>query len=118
MDTKKVVAALGALGQETRLEVFRLLVQCGPNGLAAGAIAAALDVPPSSLTFHLRELTYAGLITQRRLGRQLIYAADFAQVNAILSYLTENCCGGNPSLCAPRSKTAPERTSRNRRSAA
>ena len=118
MDTKKVVAALGALGQETRLEVFRLLVQRGPNGLPAGAIAEALDVPPSSLTFHLRELTYAGLITQRRLSRQMIYAADFAAMNAILSYLTENCCGGNPSLCAPRSKASTVRMSRSRRSAA
>ncbi len=118
MDTKKVVAALGALGQETRLEVFRLLVQRGPNGLPAGAIALGLGVPPSSLTFHLRELTYAGLITQRRLSRQMIYAADFAAMNAILSYLTENCCGGNASLCAPRSKDLKERVSRNRRSAA
>ena len=118
MDTKKIVAALGALGQETRLEVFRLLVQRGPNGLPAGAIAEALDVPPSSLTFHLRELTHAGLITQRRLSRQMIYAADFAQMNAMLSYLTENCCGGNPSLCAPRSKATSEQRSRHKRSAA
>jgi ArsR family transcriptional regulator, arsenate/arsenite/antimonite-responsive transcriptional repressor len=118
MDAKKVVAALGALGQETRLEVFRLLVQRGPKGLPAGAIALGLGVPPSSLTFHLRELTYAGLITQRRLGRQMIYAADFAAMNAILSYLTQNCCGGNPSVCAPRGKAGREQTSRNRRSAA
>ena len=117
MDTKKIVAALGALGQETRLEVFRLLVQRGPNGLPAGAIASRLGVPPSSLTFHLRELTYAGLITQRRLGRQMIYAADFAAMNTILSYLTENCCGGNPPLCAPRSKASREQMPRYRRSA-
>jgi len=90
MDAKQIVAALGALGQDTRLEVFRVLVQCGPHGLAAGAIAQALGVPPSSLTFHLQQLYHAGLITQRRLGRQLIYAADFAAMNEIVGYLTES----------------------------
>ena len=76
MQAKRIVAALGALGQDTRLEVFRLLVQRGPDGLPAGAIAEDLGVPPSSLTFHLQQLTHAGLITQRRLSRQLIYAAN------------------------------------------
>ena len=104
MDAQQIVTALAALGQETRLEVFRLLVQRGPDGLAAGAIAQALDLPPSSLTFHLQQLTHAGLITQRRLSRQLIYAADFAAMNTIMSYLTENCCGGNAALCAPQCK--------------
>ena len=104
MSAQQVVAALAALGQETRLEVFRLLVQRGPDGLPAGAIAQALDLPPSSLTFHLQQLTRAGLITQRRLSRQLIYAADFAAMNTIMSYLTENCCGGNAALCAPQCK--------------
>lgn len=106
MDAKQIVAALGALGQDTRLEVFRVLVQRGPDGLAAGAIAQALGMPPSSLTFHLQQLYHAGLITQRRLSRQLIYAANFAAMNDIVGYLTENCCGGNPSLCAPKSKPA------------
>ncbi len=101
MSAKQVVAALAALGQETRLEVFRLLVQRGPNGLAAGAIAQALALPPSSLTFHLQQLTHAGLITQRRMSRQLIYATDFAAMNTIMGYLTENCCGGNAALCKP-----------------
>src|SRR5215469_18865648 len=78
MDTERMVIALGALGQETRLQAFRLLVQRGPDGLPAGAIAGDLGVPPSSLTFHLQQLTHAGLVTQRRVGRQLIYAADFA----------------------------------------
>ena len=83
MSPKQIVAALAALGQETRLEVFRLLVQRGPNGLAAGAIAQALDLPPSSLTFHLQQLTHAGLITHRRMSRQVIYAADFAAKKTI-----------------------------------
>jgi len=106
MDAKQIVAALSALGQETRLEVFRLLVQRGRDGLAAGAISRGFDVPPSSLTFHLQQLTHAGLITQRRLSRQLIYAADFAVMNTIMGYLTENCCGGKAGLCAPQCKPA------------
>ena len=119
--TKNVVAALGALGQETRLELFRLLVQRGPDGLPAGAISEALDIPPSSLTFHLKELTHAGLVSQRRLGRQLIYAADYTAMNTMMAYLTENCCGGNASLCAPQCNPAkPEavmRKNKNQRAA-
>jgi DNA-binding transcriptional ArsR family regulator len=121
LGAKEIVAALGALGQETRLELFRLLVQRGPDGLSAGALAHALNVPPSSLTFHLKQLTHAGLITQRRLSRQLIYAADFAAMNTMMAYLTENCCGGNPALCAPQSRCKPakaESSSRKKRSAA
>ena len=100
MDAGKVIAALGALAHETRLRVFRMLVERGPDGLPAGAIAQRLDMPPSSLTFHLRHLTDAGLIKQRRLGRRLIYAADFAVMNGLVGYLTENCCGG-AQICAP-----------------
>jgi len=119
MQSKQIVAALGALGQDTRLEVFRVLVQQGPDGLSAGTIAQLLDVPPSSLTFHLQQLTHAGLITQRRLSRQLIYAANFATMNEIVSYLTENCCGGNAALCAPRFKPKTAETpGRKKRSAA
>jgi DNA-binding transcriptional ArsR family regulator len=99
MKTPQAVGALGALAHETRLEVFRLLVQRGPDGLPAGVIAQTLKLPPSSLTFHLQQLTHAGLITQRRLSRQLFYAADFAAMNAVVGYLTENCCGGG--ACAP-----------------
>ena len=106
MDGKRAVAALGALAHETRLAVFRLLVERGPDGLSAGIIAAKLDLPPSSLTFHLQQLTHAGLITQRRLSRQLIYATDFAAMNAVMGYLTENCCGGE--ACAPVCR--PEKT--------
>lgn len=100
MDGKTAVAALGALAHATRLEVYRRLVQRGPDGLSAGIIAETVGLPPSSLTFHLQQLTHAGLITQRRLSRQLIYAADFAAMNALMSYLTENCCGG-AAVCAP-----------------
>ncbi len=93
MDHKHAIAALSALAQETRLTLFRLLVACGPAGMAAGAIAERLGVQPSSLSFHLAQLVHAGLITQRRLGRQLIYSAQYGAMNALLAYLTENCCG-------------------------
>ncbi|MDB5395391.1 MAG: DNA-binding transcriptional regulator, ArsR family [Rhodospirillales bacterium] len=102
MEAKQVIAALGALAHETRLAVFRLLVERGPDGLPAGAISERLGLPPSSLTFHLQQLTHAGLITQRRMSRQLIYATDFAAMNAVMGYLTENCCGGaDNTCCAP-----------------
>ena len=100
MKATQAIAALGALAHETRLELFRLLVQRGPDGLSAGTIAQRLGLPPSSLTFHLQQLTHAGLITQRRLSRQLFYATDFAVMNAVMNYLTENCCGGG-AICAP-----------------
>jgi DNA-binding transcriptional ArsR family regulator len=100
MEKKGAIAALGALAQETRLDVFRLLVTQGPAGLPAGVIAERLGVLPASLTFHLKELQHAGLLTQRRLGRQLIYAAEYGAMNALLAYLTENCCGRGVS-CAP-----------------
>lgn len=105
MEAKQVIAGLGALAHETRLEVFRLLVQRGPDGLPAGTIAQSLGLPPSSLTFHLQQLTHAGLITQRRLSRQLIYATDFAAMNGLMAYLTENCCGGGVA-CAPSCQPA------------
>lgn len=89
----RTVAALAALAHEHRLALFRLLVERGPEGLAAGVIAERLGVVPSSLTFHLQHLHRAGLITQRRVGRSLIYAADFGAMNALLVYLTRNCCG-------------------------
>jgi DNA-binding transcriptional ArsR family regulator len=101
MEAQEAVAALGALAHDTRLAVYRLLVEGGPKGLSAGTIAQTLSLAPSSLTFHLQHLTHAGLISQRRLSRQLIYAADFAAMNALLAYLTENCCGGGAELCAP-----------------
>ncbi len=101
MDTRSAISSLSALAQETRLAIFRLLVEAGTEGLAAGAIAERLRIPASSLSFHLAELTRAGLIAQRRESRSLIYSADFRAMNALVGYLTENCCGGNPAACAP-----------------
>jgi DNA-binding transcriptional ArsR family regulator len=99
MDNASVVRALAALAQESRLAVFRLLVQAGPEGMAASRIAEALDIPPSSLSFHLKELHNAQLVTQTKAGRSLIYSANFATMNGLLSFMTENCCGGSP--CSP-----------------
>jgi ArsR family transcriptional regulator, arsenate/arsenite/antimonite-responsive transcriptional repressor len=99
METKKIIAALAALAQESRLAVFRLLVEAGPEGLAATKIAETLGIPPSSLSFHLKELMHADLLTQTKAGRSLIYSANFATMNGVLGFLTENCCGGNP--CSP-----------------
>ena len=99
MESKAVVAALGALAQETRLALFRMLVERGPEGLPAGLIAERLGVPPSSLSFHLQQLVHAGLITQRRLSRQLIYSAEYAAMNGLMAYLSENCCGVE--ICVP-----------------
>jgi ArsR family transcriptional regulator len=113
LDTTQAIAALGALAQETRLAIFRLLVERGPDGLSAGAIADALALPASSLSFHLAHLTRSSLIAQRRMSRQLFYSADFAATNALVGYLTENCCGGNAALCAPA--CAPESSSTRKR---
>jgi ArsR family transcriptional regulator len=99
LDAKNAVISLGALANTSRLAVFRLLVQAGPEGLPATRIAESLDIPPSSLSFHLKELAHAAMVTQTREGRSLIYAADFGAMNGLLAFLTENCCGGNP--CAP-----------------
>jgi DNA-binding transcriptional ArsR family regulator len=94
MKTPDVIEALAALANEHRLAVFRLLVETGPEGLPAGEIGQRVGLLPSSLTFHLQHLTRAGLLTQRRVGRQLFYATDFGAMNALVAYLTENCCGG------------------------
>ncbi|MEK9279827.1 MULTISPECIES: metalloregulator ArsR/SmtB family transcription factor [unclassified Bradyrhizobium] len=107
MEKTDAVAALSALAQENRLDAFRLLVQAGPEGMAAGAIAATLDVAPNTLTFHFDRLRMAGLVTVRRDGRSMIYAAQFEQMNALLAFLTENCCGGAP--CAPATACKPTR---------
>ena len=100
MDQKAALTALGALAQETRLDAFRLLVTVGPAGLPAGVIAERLGVLPSSLTFHLNLLHRAGLISQTRRSRQLIYAAEYGAMTDLLAYLTENCCGTGTN-CAP-----------------
>lgn len=99
METRNALAALGAVAQESRLAVFRLLVQSGPEGLSASKIAERLGIAPSSLSFHLKELTHADLVTQKQEGRFLIYAANFATMNALIAFLTENCCTGKP--CGP-----------------
>jgi ArsR family transcriptional regulator, arsenate/arsenite/antimonite-responsive transcriptional repressor len=101
VNKSEAVAALGALAQETRLDIYRLLVQAGEAGLAAGKISEDLGVTPTTLTFHLKELKHAGLITFTRDGRSLIYAAIYPTMNALLAYLTENCCGRPAALCVP-----------------
>lgn len=95
MSPERAVLALGSLAQDHRLAVFRLLVQSGEAGLAAGAIAEELGVPASSLSFHLAQLTRAGMVTQERQSRSLIYRADYAAMNRLIAYLLENCCAGN-----------------------
>jgi DNA-binding transcriptional ArsR family regulator len=107
MDSNGAIGLLGALANEHRLAAFRLLVQAGPEGLPAGDIADALGIAASSMSFHLSHLSRAGLILQRRDGRSLIYSADFERINALIGYLTENCCGGRS--CAPAAKPQPRR---------
>jgi ArsR family transcriptional regulator len=99
MEKQAVLAALSALAQETRLDIFRLLVQAGEEGMAVGRIGEALDLPSATLAFHLKELRHAGLVTFTREGRSLIYAAVYPTMNDLLGYLTENCCQGNPAAC-------------------
>ena|ERR1700752_2279607 len=101
METTQAVAALAALAQEHRLAVFRLLVQAGPEGMSAGQVADAVDLAPNTLTFHFDRLRVAGLVTVRREGRSMIYAARYEAMNALLGFLTENCCQGAPDKCAP-----------------
>lgn len=93
MNNQDVVAALAALAQESRLSVYRLLVKRGPDGFAAGEIGAQLDIPGPTLSFHLKELSQAGLVTARKESRYIYYAANFERMNGLLAYLTENCCG-------------------------
>ena len=108
MEKADAVAALAALAQDNRLDVYRLLVQAGPDGMTAGAVAEALDLAPNTLTFHFDRLRTAGLATVRRDGRSMIYAARFETMNALVGFLTENCCGGVS--CTPPSKPARKRS--------
>src|ERR1700682_5803640 len=105
METLDAVEALSALSQESRLQVYRLLVEAGPEGLPAGQIATALDLPPNTLTFHFDRLRHAALVKVRREGRSMIYAARFDTMNDLLGYLSKNCCGGDAQKCAPKIKS-------------
>ena len=109
MEMEAAVGALGALAQEHRLTLFRLLVQAGGDGMPAGAIADALGIPNSSLSFHLAQLRNAGLVTQERQHRSLIYRANYSAMNGLVDYLTENCCGGAD--CSPATTPKAERKS-------
>src|SRR6201987_808915 len=107
MEKTDAVTALAALAQDNRLDVFRLLVQAGPDGMPAGAVAEALDLAPNTLTFHFDRLRTAGLVSARREGRSIIYAARFEAMNALVAFLTENCCGGVS--CTPPVECKPAR---------
>ena len=99
MEKTDALAALGGLSHETRLDIFRLLVEAGPAGIAAGQIGERLNLAPATLSFHLSHLKHAGLIDVEREGRSLVYSADFERVRTLIAYLTENCCGGHPAAC-------------------
>jgi ArsR family transcriptional regulator len=113
MKTDDALAALAALSQRTRLEIFRHLVEAGPDGAQVGAIAEALDVPAPTLSFHLKELSHAELVSGRQEGRFVRYTANFDAMNGLVAYLTENCCRGQPDLCGP--VCAPKKSSPRRR---
>ena len=101
MTETEVVRSLAALAQEVRLRAFRILIVAGPEGLTPGAMAEAIQVPSNTLSFHLKELSHAGLVTQERQGRHLIYRASFTAMQQLLGYLTDNCCQGEPCLQGP-----------------
>ncbi len=101
MKTHAALAALAALAQESRLAIFRYLVEAGPDGSSVGPIAEALGLPAATLSFHLKELTHAALLVSRQEGRFIWYSANFETMNGLIEYLTENCCGGKPELCGP-----------------
>src|SRR5690606_1124244 len=111
METSDIIKALGAIAHASRLTVFRLLVQAGPAGLTAGKLAELTGLAPSSLSFHLKELSLANMVSSTQEGRFVIYAARYETMNAVLAYLTENCCGGNPctlvaACCTPEGDQA------------
>lgn len=104
MQIKNAVDALAALAQESRLAIFRLLVQTGHEGLAAGVVGARLGIPPATLSFHLKTLAHAKLVKSRADGRSVIYSANFAAMDKLIAYLTEHCCAGDAAQCAPLKK--------------
>ena len=114
MEKIAAIGALGALAQDNRLDVFRLLVEAGPEGMAAGQVAAALALSPNTLSFHFDRLRQAGLVSVRRNGRSMIYAARYETMNALIGFLTENCCGGEQ--CGAAADCAQPATKRQRES--
>jgi DNA-binding transcriptional ArsR family regulator len=106
MDTSTAVVNLAALAQESRLEIFRLLVQKGPDGLCVTDIGQQMNIAPATLSFHLKELSRAGLIFARRESRHIYYAPDFTVMNSLVAFLTENCCGGIPCKASPKKRRA------------
>jgi ArsR family transcriptional regulator len=112
MKSNQAVKALAALAQESRLAVYRLLVARGPEGLSAGVIGDKLGIVPATLSFHLKELANAGLVTALTQGRYVIYSANFEGMNGLVGFLTDNCCGGNP--CTPVVACKPARAAKNR----
>ena len=115
MEKSNAVAALAALAQDSRLDVFRLLVEAGPEGMPAGEIADSLDLAPNTLTFHFDRLRGANLVTHRREGRSIIYTARFDTMNALLAYLPENCCAASRQKCAPTSHCDPAKAKRRKK---
>ena len=122
MEIKEAVTALAALAQETRLSIFRLLVEAGPEGVSAGRIGENLEVPAATLSFHLKELSRAGLVSARQEKQFIFYAVDFERMAELMTFLTQNCCQGMPqacltvvetalgSCCPPKTKTKPKRS--------
>ncbi|EUC00705.1 transcriptional regulator, ArsR family [Rhizobium sp. CF080] len=106
MDERQALASFGALSQDTRLQIVRMLVVAGPAGMAAGTIAERLDVSPSNVSFHLKELDRAGLISQQRESRSIIYSANFEGLGGLVRFLMEDCCAGHPEICAPAAEVA------------
>ncbi|HEY4209967.1 MAG TPA: metalloregulator ArsR/SmtB family transcription factor [Steroidobacteraceae bacterium] len=109
MESSDAVEALNALAQDSRLEVYRLLVQAGPEGLAASVIAEKIGIPPNTLSFHLKTLSQAGLVLSRQEGRFIYYSANYARMNALIGFMTENCCGGRN--CAPTAASSKRKAS-------
>lgn len=101
MKRSAAVAALGALAQDTRLDIFRMLIGRAPDGVPAGEVGARLGLAPPTLSFHLNQLRFAGLVSSRRHGRSILYSADIGAMNGLMAYLNDHCCGGRPELCAP-----------------
>jgi ArsR family transcriptional regulator, arsenate/arsenite/antimonite-responsive transcriptional repressor len=108
MKKSRVIAFLGALAQETRLDIFRLLIQRGPKGMSAGEIGERLGQPSPTLSFHFNQLRFAGLVTSRRKSRSIIYSANYKAMTDLIAYLTENCCGGRSELCSPNAGCTAE----------